>query len=191
MLSVTIARSATEYELVVRLVSGDKVSYRLSCMPVVSFTSNQFVIDSPEFSTSFLCDYDAVADIVIEPLFATDDKPFSSSGGAANDIPDIDPVEYPDPEYGLTPVEKPFEDQNGIVNVPAGHRFAVSFTDGQTFHVSGINAETSIQVYDVLGRIVSVDIMRSDKDATIRLGQLRVGVYLIRVNNQSFKIQKK
>lgn len=192
VLSATIARSATEYELVVCMTSGDKVSYQLSSQPVISFTSNQLVIESSEFSTSLQCDYDAVSRVLIKPLLATDDKPFTPSGGAANEIPDIDPVEYPEPDYGLTPIEKPFEDQSGLAGVMEDHRVSVSFTDGRTFHVSGINATAVIQVCDAAGRTVPADIVRFSRDtAAIQLGQLPAGVYLIRVNNQSFKIQKK
>lgn len=191
MLSATAVHAAAEYELVVRLLSGDKVSYRLSCQPVVSFTSTRLIIESPEFSTSLQCSYDDVGSLVIVPLLATDDKPFAPNGGAANEIPDIEAAEYPEPEYGLSPVHVPFGDESGLAGKAAGHDFALSFIDGRTVSINGVDATLPLWVCDAGGRTVPAEILRSGQDVTIRLGRLPAGVYLIYVNNQSFKIRKK
>lgn len=58
------------------------------------------------------------------------------------------------------------------------------------YNVNVIGAGNTVQVYDIAGNLVS-NIATADGTATIDLTMLNHGIYIIKTNNQTFKILRK
>ena len=69
--------------------------------------------------------------------------------------------------------------------------FSFRYVDGQTVCIAGIEPNTVIGLYSVNGQKIPMETNRSDNEVVISLSSLPRGIYVIRCNNQSFKIYKK
>ena len=69
--------------------------------------------------------------------------------------------------------------------------FGFRYTDGRTVWLSGIDESVPISIYDARGTMVSARVARTPDTAVIHLDELPAGLYIISVNHQSYKIQKK
>lgn len=96
------AKAATETKLVVKMMTGDSVAYRLVDKPTVRFTNEKIEIESKSFSKSI--------NDILSLKFIPHEVPESSSGSVtpATNIPDgIDYVPKT-PSYDQTPKNEPF-----------------------------------------------------------------------------------
>ena len=113
------------------------------------------------------------------------------------------------PQYSTTPsnelefmdiasinfLEEEFPSEGGdtptsIEESPAA-TLQLHFLDGNTVVAEGLADNSAVQVYAIDGRQAGADIERYDRQVTIHLDQLPLGVYIIRIGSQSFKIYKK
>lgn len=74
-------------------------------------------------------------------------------------------------------------------HVPVPFRF--EFIDGQTVYVDGLSEMEHVYVYGIDGRQRSAEIEQHVHGVAVHLEQLPKGYYIIRTENQSFKIYKK
>ena len=70
-------------------------------------------------------------------------------------------------------------------------RFSFKFTDGHTITVIGCTKTDRLAVYSINGAKVSADVERTAESIVVDLTSVPSGIYIIRVNTQSFKIQKR
>lgn len=73
--------------------------------------------------------------------------------------------------------------------VADGLRFAV--VDGRTVRVSGAEENALVSVYDARGQRVDADVLCSANTLLVCLARQPQGLYIIKVNNNTFKIYKK
>lgn len=78
-----------------------------------------------------------------------------------------------------------------IDNSQTGNRFTFQYTDGQTVRMSGLKDANRVSLYSIDGKRMSMDTDRNGDEVTIHLGALPAGFYVIKANEQSFKIYKK
>ncbi|MBO5866318.1 MAG: T9SS type A sorting domain-containing protein [Bacteroidaceae bacterium] len=64
------------------------------------------------------------------------------------------------------------------------------YTNPDFLCVEGINGDADINIYDISGRVCAVNSTKSDNCMKIELNTLKKGVYIIKVNNHSFKITR-
>lgn len=64
------------------------------------------------------------------------------------------------------------------------------YTNPDFLCVEGINGDADINIYDISGRVCAVNSTKSDNCMKIELSTLKKGVYIIKVNNHSFKITR-
>lgn len=62
------------------------------------------------------------------------------------------------------------------------------YTNPDFLSIEGVVGDADIKVYDISGRVCDVNSTKSDNCAKIELSTLHKGVYIIKVNNHSFKI---
>ena len=62
------------------------------------------------------------------------------------------------------------------------------YTDPDFLCVEGVDWDADINIYDISGRVCAVNLTKSDNCTKIELSTLNKGVYIIKVNNHSFKI---
>lgn len=74
-------------------------------------------------------------------------------------------------------------------NTADGLRFTV--IDRQTVRITGAEETAQINVFDARGQHVAADVQRSGTDIVVRLASQPQGLYIIQVNNNTFKIYKK
>lgn len=70
-------------------------------------------------------------------------------------------------------------------------QFVFKFTDSHTITITGCSLEDRLTVYSLNGMNISADVERTSDSIVINLENLPKGFYIIRVNSQSFKIQKR
>lgn len=69
-------------------------------------------------------------------------------------------------------------------------KMSFRFVDGRTVIVDGVDENASAHVFSIDGKVIPADIQRTANRMTLRLGNQPSGIYILRVNNQSFKIRK-
>lgn len=69
--------------------------------------------------------------------------------------------------------------------------FTFRFVDGRTVFIDGLDASVRVEVYSLSGAKINARIDRGNERAVVDLGNQTAGVYIIRANNQSFKIIKR
>lgn len=69
--------------------------------------------------------------------------------------------------------------------------YSIRFTDGQTVHLKGFAEDAKIQVLSVSGASQQADCTVGSDEITLRLGHLPKGVYIIKVNDKSYKVRTK
>ena len=72
---------------------------------------------------------------------------------------------------------------NGDVN-----NIHFNYTNTNFLLIEGIASEDNVNVYEINGRTCHVDIVRNSNSITIELKTLPKGIYLVKVNNHSFKL---
>ena len=72
---------------------------------------------------------------------------------------------------------------NGDVN-----NIHFNYTNTDFLLIEGIASEDNVNVYEINGRTCHVDIVRNSNSITIELKTLPKGIYLVKVNNHSFKL---
>ena len=65
------------------------------------------------------------------------------------------------------------------------------YLDGQTIEVRGVPAGVRVEQYTIDGKATRLDKQQMGDLLTIRLHHLPKGVYIIRIDNQTYKIFKK
>lgn len=75
------------------------------------------------------------------------------------------------------------------VNDELDPKFVLNFTDGHTVTINGCTMADRLAVYTVNGMNVNADVERTANSMVIDLGNNPKGIYIIRINSQSFKIQ--
>lgn len=68
-------------------------------------------------------------------------------------------------------------------------RFEV--VDGQIVRVLGAAETAPVSVYDARGQQVAAEVVRSERELIVRLARQPQGLYIIKVNNNSFKVYRK
>jgi hypothetical protein len=74
-------------------------------------------------------------------------------------------------------------------NTADGLRFTV--IDRQTVRITGAEETAKVNVFDARGQHVAADVQRSETDIVVRLASQPQSLYIIQVNNNTFKIYKK
>ena len=93
---------------------------------------------------------------------------------------DIAKIEFED--NAITGIEQP------TVN---NHELRITYLDGENVIISGVDEKMPWRVYGLDGKQFQVSAERAGQVLTISLAPLVNGVYIIRVDNYSFKIRKK
>ena len=74
-------------------------------------------------------------------------------------------------------------------NAADGLHFTV--IDRQTVRITGAEEAAQVSVFDARGQRVAADVQRSETDIVVRLASQPQSLYIIQVNNNTFKIYKK
>ena len=77
----------------------------------------------------------------------------------------------------------------GINNYVGALRFEV--VDGKTVRVHGARETAPVSVFDARGQQVAAEVVRSDRELIVRLANQPQGLYIIKVNNNTFKVYRK
>lgn len=84
-----------------------------------------------------------------------------------------------------------YEKAVSINGLKGEKKLAFTFLDGKNVKVQGINSANQIKVYSVDGRLVNASIISVEGGLNVCLDAQPAGVYVIRTNNQTFKITKR
>lgn len=76
-------------------------------------------------------------------------------------------------------------------NEDASSPFTFRFVDGRTVYIDGLDNSVRVMVYSLSGAQVNARIDRGNERAVVDFGNQPAGVYIIKANNQSFKIIKR
>ena len=80
-------------------------------------------------------------------------------------------------------------DDTGISDVNENiDKIHFTYTNPDLLFIEGVAGDADINVYDISGRVCDTILTKSDNCAKIELNTLQKGVYIIKVNNHSFKI---
>lgn len=71
------------------------------------------------------------------------------------------------------------------------NRFTFEYVDGQTVRMTGVAESMQVALYSIDGKRMPMDAERNGDVVTLYLGGLQRGFYVIKTNEQSFKIYKK
>lgn len=63
--------------------------------------------------------------------------------------------------------------------------------DGQIVRVLGAREAAPVSVFDARGQLVAAEVVRSERELIVRLSRQPQGLYIIKVNNNSFKVYRK
>ena len=100
---------------------------------------------------------------------------------------------YVVPEGGEVIIEAVFSVDSialGISNRTVdGLRFEV--VDGKTVRVLGAREAAPVSVFDARGQQVDAEVARSERELIVRLANQPQGLYIIKVNNKTFKVYRK
>lgn len=100
---------------------------------------------------------------------------------------------YVVPEEGEVAIEAVFSVDSialGIGNHMAGAlRFEV--VDGKTVRVLGARKTAPVSIFDARGQLVAAEVARSERELMVRLANQPQGLYIIKVNNNTFKVYRK
>ncbi len=93
---------------------------------------------------------------------------------------DIEKIVFED--NAITGIEQPTADNHGL---------QITYLDGENVVISGVNDKMPWRVYGLDGKQYQVNANLAGNMLTISLSSLVNGVYIIRIDNYSFKIRKK
>ena len=81
------------------------------------------------------------------------------------------------------------EDDTSISSVNGGaNNIHFNYTNTDFLLIEGIANKDKVEVYEINGKNCLVDIVRNDNNVRVVLNTLPKGIYLIKVNNHSFKL---
>ena len=81
------------------------------------------------------------------------------------------------------------EDDTSIRSVNGGaNNIHFNYTNTDFLLIEGIANKDKVEVYEINGKKCLVDIVRNDNNVRVVLNTLPQGIYLIKVNNHSFKL---
>ena len=81
------------------------------------------------------------------------------------------------------------EDDTSISSVNGGaNNIHFNYTNTDFLLIEGIANKDKVEVYEINGRTCHVDIIRNNNSVTVEIKPLPQGVYLVKVNNHSFKL---
>lgn len=116
-------------------------------------------------------------------------------------------VTFPDNRLAVTTADFSYNDSISIADVRTMRFFedatlsdiselpkeayTISFTDGQTVQLKGFGEDANIQIISTSGASQQVDSTVGGDDITLHLGHLPKGVYIIKVNDKSYKVRTK
>lgn len=83
------------------------------------------------------------------------------------------------------------EDQTGIADAATADGLRFKVIDASTVRVIGAEETAKVSVFDARGQQVDADVQRMDDILLVRLARQPQGLYIIKVNNNTFKIYKK
>ena len=86
-------------------------------------------------------------------------------------------------KYYFTKEDTGISSVNGDVN-----NIHFNYTNTDFLLIEGIASEDNVNVYEINGRTCYVNIVRNSNSITIELKTLPKGIYLVKVNNHSFKL---
>ena len=86
-------------------------------------------------------------------------------------------------KYYFTKEDTGISSVNGDVN-----NIHFNYTNTDFLLIEGIAEEDNVNVYEINGRTCHVNITRSNDSVIIELKNLPKGIYLVKVNNHSFKL---
>ena len=86
-------------------------------------------------------------------------------------------------KYYFTKEDTGISSVNGDVN-----NIHFNYTNTDFLLIEGIAEEDNVNVYEINGRTCHVNIVRNSNSITIELKTLPKGIYLVKVNNHSFKL---
>ena len=93
--------------------------------------------------------------------------------------------------YPISDIAKYYftKEDTGISSVNGGaNNIHFNYTNTDFLLIEGIASEDNVNVYEINGRTCHVDIVRNSNSITIELKTLPKGIYLVKVNNHSFKL---
>lgn len=83
-----------------------------------------------------------------------------------------------------------FEPVADGITTAAGTPLIFRIEHRSTVVISGASKDAPLKVFDASGRQVAAVVTRSDREITVRLDHQPAGLYLLRVNSQTFKVYK-
>ena len=86
-------------------------------------------------------------------------------------------------KYYFTKEDTGISSVNGDVN-----NIHFNYTNTDFLLIEGIASEDNVNVYEINGRTCHVNITRSNDSVIVELKNLPKGIYLVKVNNHSFKL---
>lgn len=98
---------------------------------------------------------------------------------------DVDSIAFHSTDNGVTTSMTDLNDDSQKTTI----RFR--YLDGQTIEVRGVPAGVRVEQYTIDGKATRLDKQQMGDLLTIRLHHLPKGVYIIRIDNQTYKIFKK
>lgn len=100
---------------------------------------------------------------------------------------------YVVPEDGLVTVSVNFSVDSVYVGVKDRMADVLRFeiVDGKTVRVLGARETAPVSVFDARGQQVTAEVMRSERELIVRLARQPQGLYIIKVNNNTFKVYRK
>jgi len=94
------------------------------------------------------------------------------------------------PQNGVVVIEAEFVIPSAISNRTVDDlRFEV--VDGKTVRVLGAREAAPVSVFDARGQQVDAEVARSERELIVRLANQPQGLYIIKVNNKTFKVYRK
>lgn len=85
--------------------------------------------------------------------------------------------------------DSPVTDLEDLAETIPSMRF--QFLDGQTVVVDGVRGDAFVSQYSIDGKSVPLNVERSESRIVVHLNHLPKGIYILKIDNQSFKISKK
>lgn len=81
------------------------------------------------------------------------------------------------------------EDDTSISSINGdANNIHINYTNNDFILIEGIAEEDNVNVYEINGRTCHVNITRSNDSVIVELKNLPKGIYLVKVNNHSFKL---
>ncbi len=114
-------------------------------------------------------------------------------GADPDDLSQLRHYRFVVPDEGVVAIKAVFSVDSVALGISDSRlqnlRFEV--VDGQTVRVLGARETAPVSVFDARGQQVAAEVVRFDRDIIVRLARQPQGLYIIKVNNNSFKVYRK